>query len=68
MHALAIYLAHVGAWTSLCEFNGPQTIKCLKNLKNLIFFKKKKLYQEYNQSVKQFGSRSRLSCIMPGLN
>ena len=96
------------------EFNSPQTIKCLKNLKKL---KKKKtssgiqsgleviklefilrLKIECNdwlladtcpqaanhcalfwvwgctevlwprgQSVKQFGSRSRLSCIMPGL-
>ena len=44
MHTLAINLAHVGAWASLCEFNGPQTIKCLKNLKNLFKKKKKKNY------------------------
>ena len=37
MHTLAINLAHVGAWTSLCEFNGLQMIKCLKNLKNLFY-------------------------------
>ena len=38
MHTLAINLAHVGALTSLCEFDGQQTIKSLKDLKNI--FKK----------------------------